>query len=205
MKDRIAIPISYVSLIISCFVTVGCTPSRGYITVDSRSELAQPTFCMYWHWDFQEPTNIRRITVWKAQSSYDTKKRWELDSPSKRKDAEKVWCMEYIYSDFYLRRFINRLLGRRDPPIVSCLTYGEVPPGYQERVQALPLEPDRLYTVSMTRTGTRIPSEVLKFIIRFDDKGIPERLEYRLWDGRYDWRQYYLKLYPHTHEYLKFY
>lgn len=205
MKDSVVIPISYVSVVINCLVAVGCTPSRGYITVDSQSELVRPTFCMYRDRNFQERTSIGRITVWKAQCSYDTKMRWELDSSLKRKDTEKVWCMEYTRSDFYLRRFINRLLGRRDPPIVSCLTYGEIPPGYQERVQAIPLEPDHLYIVSMTRIGTRIPSEDLKFIIRMDDKGIPEQLEYRLWDGIYDWTQYYLKLYPHTHEYLLLY
>ena len=60
---------------------------------------------------------------------------------------------------------------------VSCLTYGEVPPGYEEKVKVEPLEPEEFYGVRV-RGESGTSSENLYFLIRLDEKGIPDRLEY---------------------------
>ena len=90
MKDRISITIALVSILISCiWVSVGCTPSHGYITIDSRSGVMQPTFCMYRDASFQEPWDITGIIVWKVhekQSAVDSQ--WV--------DRQTVWDLDYI-------------------------------------------------------------------------------------------------------------
>ena len=165
MKNRIGIDIIViVSILISCvWVCTGCQPALGYITVDSRSIVMQPTFCMYQDPYFQERLSVGSITVEKKLSASDEKKRWE--------ERQTVWELKYKSSDNFIR-------GLLTSP-VSCLTYGEVPPGYQEEVKAVPLEPEQLYIVGMDGDdGTDADS--VYFIIRLDASGTPERLEYRL-------------------------
>ncbi len=182
MKDKISIAIALVSILISCcLVPLGCTPPfPGYITLDSLSEVMQPKFYMYYH---QERLDIGTIIVWKVLHSSEVKKRWDFNSGHvylplwyhpRAVESEMVWYLQYEPSD----NFINRLLGRRSTSPVPSLTYGEVPPGYQEKVKALPLEPERFYIVQM-RGGGR-PSEGMTFTILLDDSGIPQRLEYHL-------------------------
>ena len=176
MKDRIGIAIvALVSILISCVLIAGCTPTPGYITIDSRSEVMQPTFRMYLDRCFrhhQERLDIEMITVLKVRRSSEEKKGWKFDSPASGEAVHRVWYIEYNSSD----NFIKKLLGLSTSP-VSCLTYGEVPPGYEEGLKARPLEPEELYSVWINYPGASKP---LKFIIRLDGTGTPERLEYHL-------------------------
>ena len=182
MKDRIGITVIVLAgILISCFFVAGCVPAPGYITLDSRSKVTKPTFFMYL--DPQVKLDIGTIIVWEALHSSEETMPWEFNSGPvylpmgwhpRPVEPEMVWCLQYEPSD----NFIKRLLGGSTSPI-SSLTYGEVPPGYQEKVKAGPLEPERFYIVQMWEYRG-IPSEGMAFIIRLNDGGIPERLEYHL-------------------------
>ena len=184
MTDRIGIAISaLVSILISCVLMAGCTPLPAYNTIDSRSELMQPTFFMYL--DPQVKLDIGTIIIWKSLHASEEKTRWEFNSGPvylpmgwhpRPVEPEMAWYLQYEPSD----NFIKRRLGGSTSPI-SALTYGEVPPGYQEKVKAGPLEPERYYIVQMREYEGK-PSEGMTFIIRLDGTGTPERLEYRVND-----------------------
>ena len=98
MKDKIGIAIIIVgSILISCFFVAGCVPAPGYITVDSRSKVMQPTFCMYLDRCFrhhQVRLDIGTITVSKARRSSEEKNGWEFDSPSRWEDGQRIWHLE---------------------------------------------------------------------------------------------------------------
>ena len=184
MKDRIGIAIvALVSLLISCLVFAGCTPLSGYSIVDLRSAVMQPTFSMYLNPQVQ--LDIGTIIIWESLHSSEEKTRWEFHSGGvylpmswhpRPVEPEMVWYLQYEPSD----NFIKRLLGGTTSP-VSSLTYGEVPPGYEEKVKAEPLEPERYYIIQI-RGYRGIPSEGMTFIIRSNGTGTPERLEYHLND-----------------------
>ena len=178
MINRIGIAIAFVSILISCLVFVGCTPLPGYIVVDSGSALMNPTFHISGDQYFQERLRIGRIKVEKVLHSSEEKKRWELDSL--QNDTQTVWELALTFSD--TDSIIVGLGGWLTTPIVSSLTYGKVPWGYEEKVKALPLEAEQLYIVEMDASVHRniIP---LKFIIRSAGTSTPERLEYRLSDN----------------------
>lgn len=63
MKNRTGIVIILLSILISCLVSGGCQPAPGYITVDSRSGLMQPTFCLYRDASLQKQLGIRTISL----------------------------------------------------------------------------------------------------------------------------------------------
>ena len=188
MKNGIGITIAFVCLLIPCIlVSIGCQPPRAYFTLDWGAAVMQPTFCMYQDPYFQERLGIRSVTVWKVPRSFNQKKRWEIDVPWEIgaiawqaglkvdelwEGGQTVWDLQYKSSD----NFIKRLLGWC-PSVVSRLTYGEVPPGYQEKVKALPLEPEEFYSVWIRGDGGEF-SKNTHFIIRLNGTGIPERLEY---------------------------
>ena len=178
MKDRIGITIvALVSILISCFFAVGCSYLSGYITIDSRSKVTKPTFCVYLDRCFrhrQERLDIETITVSKVRRSSEEKKGWEDVQPVSSEHVQRVWYLEYNSNNF-----IKRFLGLSASP-VSCLTYGEVPPGYEEGVKAQPLEPEELYRVSIDTYHYPGGSESLRFIVRLDATGSPERVEYHL-------------------------
>ena len=178
MKDKIGIVIiALVGILISCFFVAGCVPAPGYTTIDSRSKVTKPTFCAYLDRCFrhrQERLDIETITVSKVRRASEEKKGWESHSPSRWEDVQRVWSLAYNADNF-----IKRLLGLSASP-VSCLTYGEVPPGYEEGVKAQPLEPEELYRVSIDTYRYPGDSESLRFIIRLDATGSPERVEYHL-------------------------
>lgn len=168
MKESIRSVIALMSVVITCtLVTAGCTPDPGYIILDPGSTLRHPTFCYYQDASFQNRLGISSITVWKVPHASEKKKRWEIDWPFD--DRQKVWSLEYKASDIFMKR--QWILP------VSCLTYGEVPPGYQEKVKVEPLAPEEFYGVRI-RGESGTSSENLYFIIRLDEKGSPERLEY---------------------------
>ena len=181
MEDRICITIARIGFLVSCFFAAGCWYAPGYITIDSRSKVMKPTFCIYLDRCFrhhQERLDIETITVTKVRHSSEEKNGWEFDSPARWEGVQRVWYLEYKSPDNFIK-FIKKLLGLSASP-VSCLTYGEVPPGYEEAVKARPLEPEQLYSVWMETYSYPGDSESLRFIIRLDETGIPERLEYHL-------------------------
>ena len=179
MKNRIGIAmILRIGILISCFFVIGCSYLSGYITIDSRSKVMKPTFCIYLDRCFrhhQERLDIEAITVSKVRRSFEKKKGWKVDLPTRWEDMHKVWYLEYKSSN----NFIKRLFGLSASP-VSCLTYGEVPPGYEEGMKARPLEPEELYSVSINTYNYPGDTEPLRFIIRLNRAGIPERVEYHL-------------------------
>ena len=181
MKNKIGIAIiALVGILISCLVFAGCTPLPGYSIVDLRSKVMQPTFSMYL--DPQVQLDIGTIIIWESLHSSEEKTRWEFHSGGvylpmswhpRPVEPEMVWYLQYEPSD----NFIKRLLGGTTSP-VSSLTYGEVPPGYEEKVKAGHLEPERYYIVQMRDEYGGRPTEGMTFIIRLNGTGTPERLEY---------------------------
>lgn len=192
MKKIICLVIAFLSLVISIFFGHGCSYAPGSISIDSRSALMQPRFCYHLR-PFTERLDIGKIVVSKVRRSSVMQKRWELDSPGK--SGQTVWELEYKASNFLLFYYTSCLFGWRPKPPVSCLTYGEVPPGYEEEVKALPLEPEQLYIVWIKEDNMPRHSEGLKFIIRSNEAGTPERLEYRSHDRIFSHAVYYLRLY----------
>lgn len=174
MKNRIVIVIALISISINCFFGIGCTPPSGYIAIDSQSALMNPTFCLYIDPYFQKQSRIGSIKIEKPlRSSSEEKKRWRLDSPLKR--SQTVWELALKFPD--TDNIFIALWGWLWVLPVPCLTYGEVPWGYEEKVKALPLEPEELYIVSVDATPHRRIAP-LRFIIRLDDTGTPDRVEY---------------------------
>ena len=174
MKNRIGSAIVVVNLLLICgLFCIGCVPIDGYIAVDSGSVVMQPTFCLYRDPSFQQRLKIGSIIVRKKLSASDEKKRWKFDFPWKSEDFQTVWELKYKSSDNLIKGLFRQWLTAP----VSCLTYGEVPLGYQEEVKALSLEPGEFYSVSVWR-DRGIRAVGLKFIIRLDGNGAPEYLEY---------------------------
>ena len=174
MKNRIRIAIIlFVSIFISCFFATGCSLLPGYIIIDSGSALMNPTFSMYDDLYSQKRLRVESITVEKARRSFEEKKRWELDASWDERQT--VWHLEY--NNFLPFYWMNCLFGWQPMPPVSSLKYGEVPRGYKEKVEALPLEPEQLYIVSMDAYEARSIMP-LKFVIRLNAAGDPDRLEY---------------------------
>lgn len=179
MKERIDITIALVSIVTTCvLVSAGCTPFPGYIIFDGGASVMQPGFYLYRAPHFQEPLGIGGLTVWKVSRSVDQKKRGAVDAPWEIgaiawQGRQTVWDLQYKSPD----TFIKKLLRRGSTPPVSRLTYGEVPPGYQEKVKVLPLEPEEFYGVWIRGVGGELSKDTY-FIIRLDASGTPERLEY---------------------------
>lgn len=181
------------SIFMSCIlVSVGCSPFDGYIALDLGPGLMQPTFRMYGDPYFQERVGrILGITVSKRLRSSEEQKRWELDSPWN--NSQTVWDLDYKPADGLMDGLLRRLLRSSRP--VPRLTYGEVPPGYEEKVKAEPLEPDQPYFIEIFGyRGMAAFHGTLEFIIRLDGTGIPNRLEYRLPDDIFENARRSLKL-----------
>ncbi len=196
MKNRIDIAIiALIGILISCFFLAGCTPLPGFITIDPRSALMEPTVCMYKDLYFQERSHIGRITVEKMDRFSKEKVPWELDAI--QNNGQTVWELELKYRDadnFFIGLF-QWLLA---PPVL-CLTYGEVPSGYEEKVKALPLEPEQLYILSVDAAYYSRRTAPLRFIIRLNEAGDPDRLECRfgihtMWDSIFHQARSHLSL-----------
>ena len=180
MKEKIGrVPIALVSLLITfCLVSAGCVPPPVYLTIDSGAAVMQPKFCIHLDTYFQKQLSIGSITVRKMLLSSEEKKRGEFGSFLSWEDSQTVWDLKYKASDNFIKRLFRRWLTSP----VSCLTYGEVPSGYQEKVKALSLEPEEFYGVLIWEHPER-RAGLLCFIIRLDGRGIPDRLEYH--NGKY--------------------
>ena len=62
---------------------------------------------------------------------------------------------------------------------LACITYGKLPPGYKEKVPAVPLTPERLYYVGIRKPRDFASPAEVSFTLRSDPSGEPVRLEYR--------------------------
>lgn len=186
------IAIALVGILITCVLAfVGCSPFDGYIALDAGSGLLQPTFRMYADPYFQERVGrITSIRVSKRLRASEDQKQWKPPWD----DSQTVWDLEYKYTDSLMKALLKRLLGLSQP--VPRLTYGEVTPGYEEKVKAEPLEPGPSYFVEIWGYGRGIAAfhGTLEFIIRLDDTGRPDRLEYSLPDDIFERTRDDLKL-----------
>ena len=109
-----------------------------------------------------------------------------IDSPLN--DSQVVWELEIKFLD--TDNIFIGLWGWLWTSPRSCLVYGEVPYGYKEKIKALPLEPEELYILWIDTMPYRGIAP-LRFIVRLNDTGIPDRVEYHLSHSIFD----YLKLY----------
>ena len=207
MTDKIGIAIIALVSVLSCSVSTGLSPGSTYITLDSRSALMQPKFCLYADRYFQEQLDIETIIVKKARRSVYEGKGWEQDSgevfhpqgdypSSVNANPDIVWHLQFKSADSLLYYWMNWLFGWRPRSLLRCLTYGEVPSGYQEIVKAVRLEPEQLYFVWMqAHNSIRQSDYLLRFVIRLDARGTPARLEYIQREYIFDYTPYSLRLY----------
>ena len=169
--------------IVVFFICVGCFVSSGCV-IDSwthslphpHSELTAPTFCLYegafrLSGDLSElhkkPEPIHLIRVKRLNKVNDEPidwNKWREYGDIRPSIDQVAWKIEYAPD------------GKSEPPErrFSCITYGEVPPGYIEMIPAQPLIPERLYSVLVQ------PGGVLQFVIRADSQGEPTHLEYAI-------------------------
>ena len=182
--------------IICALVFIGCTPFGGYVALDAESGLLQPTFRMYADQHFQERVGrITSITVSKSGFFSEEQKHSELDSPWD--GSQTVWDLDYKPAD----KFIGLLRVWFIEPPLSRLTYGKVPPSYEEKVEALPLEPGQSYFVDIWGLrGIATFHGTLEFSICLDDTGRPDRIEYSSPDDIFEWTRDALRLNPRTRE-----
>ena len=127
--------------LISLLVTSGCVIVAGIPSSHPHSQIMTPTFCL--HYGNAEPVPITRIAVIQAEKVNDERIEWvESGTPVWyglwRGGDQLAWVLEYAPD------------GSDPPPnTYACITYGKVLPEYQERRPALPLTPERLYSVEV--------------------------------------------------------
>lgn len=165
---------------VGCLVSSGCVGTRMHGYTHPHSEVMAPTFCLYRGWEeHAQPTPIYEIIVTREETfSDDERFEWRnWRSWRKGRYADQVtWEMKYVPDDqaYPLAR-----------PF-SCITYGKVPPGYDEPISPVPLIPGRLYTVQILPKGVT-PMSWMYFIIRADSTGHPIQVEVGH-DGPYEIR-----------------
>lgn len=171
-------------VMICVFISVGCLFLSGCIQAmhgytHPHSKITAPTFCLYygsWKDDHPPPVAIYQIRVFRAVKVNDERfewGQWKVYSPMRVGEDQMAWSMDYEGDNQDVTR-----------PF-SCLTYGEVPPGYNETTPAVPLIPERLYTVLLlSKHGTLRNS--MYFIIRADSTGRPTQLEHTTEPNRLD-------------------
>ena len=149
---------------VGCLFYGGCVPSMHAIT-HPHSEITAPTFCLYEGWSTKKdakPAPINSIRVNRVNKVNDEPIDWTKlkEYGQLRPSIDQVaWEIEYA-SD-----------GKSKPPErrFSCITYGQVPPGYIEKITAQPLIPERLYSVAIKG----MPRSSVIFVIRVDSMGHP--------------------------------
>lgn len=156
---------------VGCLVPSGCVPiylQHGY--THPHSAVTAPTFCLYWGEDeHSQPIPIYEITVVRYEAFSDDKRfEWHNWRSEQGPDADQVaWEIQYVPDDE------AHPLARP----LSCITYGKVPPGYDELIPPLPLIPERIYYVWIRPTKYPLPMSRVYFIIRADSTGHPTQLE----------------------------
>ena len=154
--------------LIGLLVTSGCVIMAGTPSIHPHSEIMAPTFCL--HGGKSEPLPITEIAVIRGDKVNDERIEWrESGNPWRglwEGGDQTAWVLEYTPDG-------------SDPPVntYACITYGKALPGYKEKSPALPLTPERLYSVAIQTEDTPHPAEMY-FIIRLDSVGRPVKLEY---------------------------
>ena len=173
-KIRMRWVIAVLFICIGCLVSSGCLRGLHGLT-HPHSDVTAPTFCLYkawkdgWEAEHALPVPIYRIRVTRAEKfSGDERFEWRnWHSWRKGRAADEVtWEMEYV-PDAEAHPLARPF---------SCITYGKVPPGYEERIPPVPLIPERLYTVQILSKGVT-PTSRVHFIIRADLTGHLTQLE----------------------------
>ena len=152
---------------VGCFFYSGCTPTSMHGLAHPYSDIEAPTFCLYKGWATKQdakPHAIDSILIYRAGKINDERFDWKTEIPYSDQDT---WEMAYDPD------------GKSKPAEkpFSCLTYGQVPPGYIETIPAQPLISERVYTVRLRRKEGG-PMSWVYFIIRADAQGHPIQLEY---------------------------
>ncbi len=156
-------------VLIGLLVTSGCVIMAGMPSMHPHSEIVVPTFCL--HGGKSEPLPITRIAVERGDKVNAERIEWLESGPPTwyglwEGHDQAAWSLEYAPGGSY-------------PPAntYSCITYGKAPPGYKEKIPALPLTPERLYRVTIETEDTS-EQAAMYFIIRLDSVGRPVKLEY---------------------------
>ena len=203
-KIRMLRAIAVLLIGISSLFSSGCaSASKLHGFAHPHSDVTTPTFCLH-EGDAQDknapPVPIYRISVrrdklkrgnqrleWRNWGLWRDGRRgypvaWEIeygDSVTEARlsrDTDQVaWEMEYAPDPE----------AQSSPRPFSCITYGKVPPGYDETIPAAPLIPERLYTV-LLETQEVTARGGMYFIIRLDLTGHPTQLEYTIKPTRLD-------------------
>lgn len=129
--------------------------------VHPHSAVTAPTFCAYSESTRDEEPTRSRQSEPRAIERLEVYLR--LEPPEL---DERVWVIHYRP---------DPLADELKP--YSCITYGKLPPGYRERAPAVPLIPERTYSVHLVTRRSRDESSI-KFNIRADANGQPARLEF---------------------------
>ena len=151
-----------------------------------HSEITAPAFCFYDgrpHHKDKTPLPIYRIRVLrdKKQRGHERLewRNWILWRDG-RYAYPVAWEMEYgdLVAEARLSRYTDQVAwvmeyapdpeAQPSPRPFSCITYGKVPPGYIENIPAVPLIPERLYTVLLENprshcTGRHVFYHPLRF------------------------------------------
>lgn len=134
-------------------VTSGCQTIRYGGLIHPDSKVLTPTFCLYDRSE-TDPHAIHEVQVYQRAMNDDNR-------------SKEVWVLEYAPQPD--EQFVRALRA------YSCITYGEVPSGYKQKAPALPLIPERSYSVSLK--GKDYLRDSLNFVIRLGPSGEPIKLE----------------------------
>ena len=201
-KMRILRAIAVLLIGISSLFSSGCA-SKLHGFAHPHSDMTTPTFCLH-EGDAQDknapPVPIYRISVFRDKHKRGNQRlewrNWDLWRDGRR-GYPVAWEIEYGDSVAEARlsrdtdqvawemEYAPELEAQPSPRPFSCITYGKVPPGYEETIPAVPLIPERLYTV-LLETQEVTTRGGMYFIIRLDSAGHPTQLEYTIKPARLD-------------------
>lgn len=165
--------------IVSLFICIGCLFMSGckifqHGIIHPHSSVTEPIFCLYdgrFHSEDVKPLAIGKMRV-VQDAVFDDERmewsKWREQKPLFKGPFQVMWHIEYAPDPSDLP----------DKPL-SCIIYGKVPPGYEEKTAALPLIPERLYSACFVAIDSEAPMASIPFIIRADAQGRPTHLEYR--------------------------
>ena len=179
-KIRMLRAITVLFIGISSLFSSGCA-SKLHGFAHPHSDVTAPTFCLH-EGDARDkdapPVPIYRIIVLRDKQNRGNQRlewrNWSLWRDGRR-GYPIAWEMEYAPDPE----------AQPSPRPFSCITYGKVPPGYDEKIPAVPLIPERLYAV-LLETQEVTARGGMYFIIRLDLTGHPTQLEYTIKPTRLD-------------------
>ena len=203
VKIRMLRAIAVLLIGISCLFSSGCESKlklHGF--AHPHSDVTTPTFCLHEgeaHDENALPVPIYRIIVLRDKQKRGNQRlewrNWSLWRDGRRYPV--AWEMEYEdpVAEARLNRYTDQVAwvmeyapdpeAQPSPRPFSCITYGKVPPGYDEKIPAVPLIPERLYAV-LLETQEVTARGGMYFIIRLDLVGHPTQLEYTIKPTRLD-------------------